>query len=410
MKFRVGREALGEAVAWVARALSARPVVPTLAGLLLQAADDGLVLSCFDYEVSARMRIEANVKEPGLALVPGRLLAEIIRSLPALDVEVASNADSVTLTCGSAEFDLVSLPVAEYPELPEPPAPVGTVDGGVLAVAAAQVGPAASRDDTLPILTAVCLDVDGDTLSLAATDRYRMAVRDLRWDPAAPGARTAALVPGKTLAEVARTMIPGVPVTVAFGVGEPGSGRDPHPVDGMISFEGGNRRLTARLIAGEYIKYRSRFPADFGSRALLPAGSFTEAVRRVSLVAERATPVRLSFGSGKVVIEAQTAGRARAVETVTASFTGDERVISFDPLYLLDGLNAAEASATVPRAGSSRDDEEPPDPGQIRLEFSTAAKPALITWASDEGLNPGEPASTPAFRYLVVPLRVPARA
>src|SRR5580692_3398395 len=116
MKFRVGREALGEAVAWVARALSPRPVVPTLAGLLLQADDDGLVLSCFDYEVSARMRIEANVKEPGLALVPGRLLAEITRSLPALDVEVASNADSVTLTCGSAEFDLVSLPVAEYPE------------------------------------------------------------------------------------------------------------------------------------------------------------------------------------------------------------------------------------------------------------------------------------------------------
>jgi DNA polymerase-3 subunit beta len=417
MKFRVGREALGEAVAWVARALSPRPVVPTLAGLLLQADDDGLTLSCFDYEVSARMRIEANVKEPGLALVPGRLLAEITRSLPALDVEVASNADSVTLTCGSAEFDLVSLPVAEYPELPEPPGPVGTVDGGVLAVAAAQVGPATSRDDTLPILTAVCLDVDGDTLSLAATDRYRMAVRDLRWDPAVPGARTAALVPGKTLAEVARTMVPGVPVTVAFGVGEPGTGsagpgpgRDPHPVDGMISFEGGNRRLTARLIGGEYIKYRSRFSADFGSRALLPAGSFTEAVRRVSLVAERATPVRLTFGSGKVVIEAQTAGRARAVETVTASFTGDERVISFDPLYLLDGLNAAEASASVPRSGSSRDDEEPPDPGQIRLEFSTAAKPALITWASDEGLNPGDPASTPAFRYLVVPLRVPARA
>jgi DNA polymerase-3 subunit beta len=178
----------------------------------------------------------------------------------------------------------------------------------------------------------------------------------------------------------------------------------------MISFEGGNRRLTARLIGGEYIKYRSRFSADFGSRALLPAGSFTEAVRRVSLVAERATPVRLTFGSGKVVIEAQTAGRARAVETVTASFSGDERVISFDPLYLLDGLNAAAASASAPRPGSSRDDEEPPDPGQIRLEFSTAAKPALITWASDEGLNPGGPASTPAFRYLVVPLRVPARA
>jgi DNA polymerase-3 subunit beta len=425
MKFRVGREALGEAVAWVARALPSRPVVPVLSGLLLQADDGGLVLSCFDYEVSARVRIEANVKEPGSALVPGRLLAEITRSLPSLDVEVASDADTVALTCGSAEFALVSLPLAEYPELPEPPAVVGTVDGGALAVAAAQVGPAASRDDTLPMLTAVCLDIDGETLTLAATDRYRMAVRDLRWDPAVPGVRAAALVPAKTLADVARTMTAGVPVTVAFGVGESETGsaaarpaaarkgpvRDPHPADGMISFEGGNRRLTARLIGGEFIKYRSRFPDGFGSRALLPADSFTEAVRRVSLVAERATPVRLTFGSGNVVIEAHTDGRARAVETVPADFEGDERTISFNPHYLLDGLTAAASLPPArPAAASPEDEEAAPDPDQIILEFSTAAKPALITWAGDEGLASAEPAPAPTFRYLVVPLRVPARA
>jgi DNA polymerase-3 subunit beta len=123
----------------------------------------------------------------------------------------------------------------------------------------------------------------------------------------------------------------------------------------MISFEGGNRRLTARLIGGEFIRYRSRFPDEFGSRALLPAGPFTEAVRRVSLVADRASPVRLAFSPGAVIIEAQTDGRARAVETVPAEFEGNERVISFSPHYLLDGLGAAAASAAPPRqAGGSR--------------------------------------------------------
>jgi DNA polymerase III subunit beta len=419
MRFRVGREAFGEAVAWVARALPSRPVVPVLSGLLLRAEAGGLTLSCFDYEISALLRIDAEVKEDGSALVPGRLLAEITRSLPASDVEVATEADMVGLTCGSAEFELVSLPAAEYPALPDPPSAAGTVDGGVLALAAAQVVPAASRDDTLPMLTAVCLDVRGETLTLAATDRYRLAVRDVPWDPAMPGLRAAAMVPARTLADVARSMAAGVPVTVAFETGHPGDGaapasgpvRDPRPADGVISFEGGNRRLTARLIGGEFIKYQSRFPAGFGSHATLPAGLFAEAVRRVSLVAERATPVRLTFGSGNVVIEAQTDGRARAVETVPADFEGEERVISFNPHFLLDGLGAAAASAGPSRqAGASGEGEEAPPagPGQIRLEFSSPAKPALITWADDGGLSPEEPGVS--FRYLVVPLRVPVRA
>jgi DNA polymerase III subunit beta len=188
-----------------------------------------------------------------------------------------------------------------------------------------------------------------------------------------------------------------------------GPARDPRPADGVISFEGGGRRLTARLISGEFIRYESRFPGEFGSRATLPAGPFTEAVRRVSLVADRASPVRLTFGSGNVVIEAQTEGRARAVETVPADFEGEERIISFNPHYLLDGLYAASA-APARHAGGPGDGEEIPPavPGRIRLEFSSAAKPALITWADDEGLSPGSPA--PSFRYLVVPLRIPARA
>jgi DNA polymerase III subunit beta len=406
VKFRVEREALGEAVAWVARALPGRPVLPVLSGLLVQASGAGLTLSCFDYEVSARVVVPAEVEEPGTVLVPGRLLAEITRSLPPRTVEVSSAADMVLLSCGSAEFELVSLPVEEYPGLPEPPAPAGTVDGGVLAAAAAQVVPSASRDDTLPMLTGVCLDFEGTALTLAATDRYRLAVRTVSWTPALPGLRAAALVPARTLADVARTMGAGMPVTIAFSATDadrvqPGGGAsdEPRPADGMISFEGGGRRLTARLIGGDFIRYRSRFPAEFGCRAVLPAEPFMAAVRRVSLVAERASPVQLTFSPDEVVIEAHTDGRARAAESVRASFTGSEPVISFNPGYLLDGLTAAAISGAPvrhhPAVGEAATAEQP-EPGRIRLEFTSPAKPALITWAgydTDPVPGPGKEGS-----------------
>jgi DNA polymerase III beta subunit, central domain/DNA polymerase III beta subunit, C-terminal domain len=299
----------------------------------------------------------------------------------------------VSLSCGPAEFELVSLPVEEYPGLPEPPAPAGTVDGGVLAAAAAQVVPSASRDDTLPMLTGVCVDIDGTAMTLAATDRYRLAVRTVEWTPTMAGLRAAALVPARTLADVARTMDAGIPVTIAFTTPAEDAGpgpAEPHPAGGMISFEGGGRRLTARLIGADFIRYRSRFPAEFGCRAELQAEPFMAAVRRVSLVADRASPVRLTFGGGEVAIEAHTDGRARAAESVPASFTGAESVISFNPHYLLDGLAAAAICGAGPRPspGSGRGgdgDAAPaaaqPEPGRIRLEFTSPAKPALVTWA-----------------------------
>jgi DNA polymerase-3 subunit beta len=474
VKFRVERDVLGEAVSWVARALPSRPVVPVLAGLQLAAEDGSLVLSCFDYEVSARVRVAAEVAEPGTALVPGRLLAEITRSLPAQPAEFTSDADSVSLSCGGAEFTLVALPAEEFPALPEPPAAAGTADGGVLAAAIAQVVPAASRDDTLPMLTGVCLDFDGTTLTMAATDRYRLAVRELPWQPASDGLRAAALVPARTLAEAARTMAAGTPVTVAFDGGEEAPDGGPRPAEGMISFDDGTRRLTVRLIAGEFIRYQSRFPAEFGCRAEVPAAAFTEAVRRVSLVAERTTPVRLTFGGGAVIIEAQAEGRARAIERVRADFDGSEPAIAFNPHYLLDGLTAAAGPVMHARAGQPAEGEEPAAVagGRVRIEFTSPAKPALITWAgpvlagTEEGDGPpaprkaagkkapakkaagkgaavkgaavpaaggpaaavpaaAGPAAEPAgvgaepaaaagppgsFRYLVVPLRAPARA
>jgi DNA polymerase III subunit beta len=409
VKFRVERDVLGEAISFVARALPTRPVVPVLSGLLVEAEGDYLTLSCFDYEVSARVVVEAEVGEPGTALVPGRLLAEITRSLPPADVEVTTAAGMVMLTCGSAEFALVALPLDEYPVLPELPAAVGTVDGGALATAAAQVAPSASRDDTLPMLTGVCLDFDGQVLTLAATDRYRLAVRAIAWEPADPAVRAAALVPARTLADVARTMGSGQPVTIAFGQPDQESAR---PADGMISFEGGGRRLTARLIGGEFIRYQSRFPASFEATAELAAGPFIEAVRRVSLVADRVTPVQLAFRRDVVVIEAQSDGRARAVESVPVGFDGTHQTISFNPHYLLDGITAAALSGQGrPATATDVDASTASGAGRIRLQFTSPAKPALISWIEGDataGAGDAAIADAAAFRYLVVPLRVPA--
>ncbi len=418
MKFRVGRDVLGDAVAWVARALPTRPVVPALSGLMLEADADELTLSCFDYEVSARIHIPAEIGEPGIALVPGRLLAEIARSLPSVDVEVADVGEMLMLTCGSAEFALVSLPLEDYPKLPELPPAVGTVDGGELAIAAGQVVPSASHDDTLPMLTGVCLDFDGTELTLAATDRYRMAVRMLAWEPTDPSMHASALVPAKTLADVARTMTTRRPVTIGLGKPHAEAGR---PADGLISFESGGRRLTTRLIGAEFIRYASRFPKGFEARADLPAAAFTEAVRRVSLVADRTTPVQLAFRRNAVVIEAQSDGRARAVESVPVGFAGADQVISFNPHYLLDGLAAAVLTGQA-KAGPAGDAPSAAA-GQIRLQFTSSAKPALITWVAGDGSagdgsagddEPGrrtadsaedEPDRPAEFRYLVVPLR-----
>src|ERR1700759_723958 len=213
MKFTGAGAVLAAAVGWVPRALPARPVIPVLSGLLLQAAD-GLLLSCFDYEVSARAEVGAEVAEPGTVLVPGRLLAEITRSLPSLPVEFADDPDGVSLTCGSASFTLVTLPVEEYPDLPVLSLTAGTVDGGDLAAAVRQGAPPASRDDTLPLLPGVNLEVQGETMTLAATDRYRLAMRDLAWSPSRSGASGTYLVPARTLVDAARTMSPGEPVTI----------------------------------------------------------------------------------------------------------------------------------------------------------------------------------------------------
>ncbi|MGX1882354.1 DNA polymerase III subunit beta [Streptomyces sp. NPDC055287] len=374
MKIRVERDVLAEAVAWTARSLPARPPVPVLAGLLLKAEEGALSLSGFDYEVSARVSVEADVEEDGTVLVSGRLLADICRALPNRPVEISTDGVRATVVCGSSRFTLHTLPVEEYPALPQMPTATGTVPGEVFASAAAQVAIAAGRDDTLPVLTGVRIEIEGDRVTLASTDRYRFAVREFMWKPEDPEASAVALVPAKTLLDTAKSLTSGDTVTIALS--SSGAG------EGLIGFEGAGRRTTTRLLEGDLPKYRTLFPTEFNSIAVIETAPFVEAVKRVALVAERNTPVRLSFEQGVLILEAGSSDDAQAVERVDANLEGDDISIAFNPTFLLDGLSAIDSPVA-------------------QLSFTTSTKPALLS---------GRPAvdaeADEAYKYLIMPVRL----
>ena len=377
MKIQVERDVLAEAVAWTARALPARPAVPVLAGIRLQAAAD-LTLSSFDYDVSAQARVPVEAEEEGEALVSGRLLAEITRSLPARPVEITTDGARATLTCGSATFTLLTMPTEDYPSLPEMPPPAGSIGSDAFASAVSQSATAAGRDDTLPALTGVRIEIAGETLTLVSTDRYRLAVRELRWTPARPDLSAAVLVPARALADTARALTAGAEVSIALAL----PGEDGGAGEGMIGFEGGGRRTTTRLLGGDFPRYESLLPKQVNAVAELATAPFAEAVKRVALVAERNTAVRLSFSAGQLVLEAGTGDEAQAEEVIDASFEGDDIQIAFNPQYLLDGLTALDSDIA-------------------RISFTESGKPALIT---------GKPATDeqPDFRYLLMPIRLGA--
>ena len=377
MKIQVERDVLADAVAWTARALPARPTVPVLAGMRLQAGDD-LTLSSFDYDVSAQATVPVITEEEGSTLVSGRLLAEISRSLPGRPVQIASEGGKAVLTCGSATFTLLTMPEEEYPALPEMPPAAGTVGSDAFASAVSQSATAAGRDDTLPALTGVRIEIEGDTLTLISTDRYRLAVRELRWTPARPDLSAAVLVPARALAETARSLTSGAEVAIALAL--PGEGTD-GAGDGMIGFEGGGRQATTRLLGGEFPRHQALLPSHANYTAELATPLLAEAVKRVALVAERNTAVRLAFTPGQLVLEAGTGDEAQAVEVLEASFDGDDELsIAFNPQYLLDGLTAIDSDT-------------------VRISFTEAGKPALIT-------GKPSPDGQTDYRYLLMPIRL----
>lgn len=373
MKFRVERDVLSEAVAWVVRGLSNRPPVPVLAGVLVRADSEGtLTLSAFDYEVSATVTVEADVDEAGEVLVLGRLLADIARNLPPKPVEVSTEGAKVSLTCGSSRFALIQMPVSDYPQLPSPQDGAGSVPGDVFTAAVAQVAIAADRGDTLPILTGVRVEIDGEKMTLLATDRYRLAMRELTWQPNDPSVSHVALVPARTLSETARSLGAAGSIELAL----PGGGND-----GLLGFAAGSRRTTTRLLDGEYPKVTSIFPSSVDTTAVMDTATLIEAVRRVSLVAERNTPVRMRFEEGQVGIEAGTGDDAQGSEAIECTLTGPGLEIAFNPHFLLDGLGALGKPFA-------------------RLAFTQPSKPAVLSGLVEVDGDPDD-----SYRYVLMPVR-----
>jgi DNA polymerase-3 subunit beta len=374
VKFRIERDTLADAVAWTARSLPNRPSVPVLAGLLVETADDGLTLSGFDYETSTRATLPAEVSADGRALVSGRLLAEIVKSLPPKPVDVSLEGTKVQVVCGSARFSLQTMPVDEYPQLPDMPTATGTVRSEDFSTAVAQASSAAGRDEMLPLLTGVRLELEGSTISLMATDRFRASLRDLQWFPQASNA----LVPARVLNETARSLTGGGDVTIAVSSGESG--------DGLIGFEGivgnGTRRTTTRLLEGDFPRVRQLFQAQAETVAYVETQAFVDSVKRVALVAERNTPVRLTFSDGMLLLEAGSGDDAQASESIEATINGADISIGFNPTYLLEGL--AVMSEPV-----------------VHLSFTQHTKPAAISGVPEIGADPDV-----AFRYLIMPVRL----
>ena len=378
MKFRIDRDTFADAVAWTARSLPNRPSVPVLAGLLIESSGDGLTLSGFDYETSTRATLPAEVADDGRALVSGRLLSEIVKSLPAKPIDVSLDGTKVQVVCGSARFSLQTMPVEEYPQLPDMPTSTGTIKADEFATAVAQASAAAGRDEMLPLLTGVRLELEGSTISLMATDRFRASLRELSWYPEKGDLSAQALVPARVLGETARSLVAGGDVTIAVSSGEAG--------DGLIGFEGivgnGSRRTTTRLLEGDFPRVRQLFQAKAETVAYVSTPEFIDSVKRVSLVAERNTPVRLTFADGQLLLEAGSGDEAQASESIEATINGADISIGFNPTYLLEGLGVMSEPV-------------------VHLSFTQHTKPAAISGVQEIGSDPDG-----AFRYLIMPVRL----
>ncbi|MGI8648345.1 MAG: DNA polymerase III subunit beta [Acidimicrobiales bacterium] len=379
MKFQVNRNSLADAVAWTAKSLPSRPTVAVLAGIMMEAHNDRLTIAGFDYEVSNQVSIDVQAESDGQVLVSGRLLAEISRALPNHPVHISAAGSQAEVTCGSARFTLPTLPVEDYPALPEMPTIAGAVDADLFAVAVRQVAVAAGRDDTLPMLTGVHMELNGAQLSLLATDRYRLAIRELAWRPGSIEEHRYALVPARTLAETVKVLASGNEVAIALSESAAES------AGGLIGFSGSSRRTTTRLLDGEYPKVRSLLPDSYNSVARLNTAEAIEVVKRVALVAERNAPIRLCFTADLLTIEAGGSDEARASESMSAHYDGDELSIAFNPDYFLDGLAAIESAVAM-------------------VSFTDPARPAVIAaalgddekgWTEDTG-----------YRYVLMPVRI----
>jgi DNA polymerase-3 subunit beta len=363
VKFRCERDPLVEALNAASRAVTSRgSSLPVLSGLRLELSGDDLVVTGSDLDLTIAVRAVVSGETDGVAVVPAKLLSDIVRALPPGAVTVEIDDDEARIGAGRSQFAVRTIPSHEYPQLPAPAETSVSLDAVAFADALRQVVSAASGDESRPILTGVLMAAEGDGLRLVATDSYRLAVRDL------PGTSVLAegqqvLVPSTALRELSRLLSSAESVTLRLGE------RD-------VVFEVGEVRVTSRLIEGDFPNYRGLIPSAHPNRLTVGREPLLEALRRVRLLAREATPVRLVLKPDSVELLAITQDVGQAHEELDAKHDGEELTVAFNPEYLIAGI-----------------DVTPGD--EITLETIDALKPALVKGVEN-----------PDFLYLLMPVRV----
>ena len=371
MRFIVERDALADGVMWVSRSLSARPIMPVLLGVLIKADKKGIHLSGYDLETSGKAEVAADVKEEGTVLVSGKLLSDIARALPNKPVTFSLEGNRVSVISGSAKFALPTLSVSDYPNLPELPSETGRLSGDLFAEAVSQVAIAAGKDDSLPVLTGVYVEIEENKLILAATDRYRLAVRELNWD--APRASASALIRARTLNDAAKSLAGAKSVSVALAAAT--------ATERLIGFASEGKVMTSRMLDGTFPPYRHLLPSERSATAVVEVASFVDSVRRVALVADKTVPLRLAFNPGALTLEAGVGDDAQATEEIEIAFDGEALSIAFNPTFLLDGLAAVNSPF-------------------VEIAFTGGSKPAVLS-----GKSSADGESDFSYRYLLMPMR-----
>ena len=372
MKFVVERDSLVDAVNWVSKSISNRPITTALLGIVIDASEE-ITLSGSDLETSAKAKFKAEVSQKGKVLVPGRLLAEISRSLPAKPISFVLEGTRVLVSAGSAKFTLPTLPLSEYPTLPELPASSGSLNSDLFATAVNQVAIAAGKDDSLPTLTGVFVEINKNQITLAATDRYRLAVRELTWSAQDANIETTSLLRARTLADAAKSLIGTSQVTIALA---PATTNEK-----LVGFISDGKTMTSRVLDGSFPPFRHLLPSESTADAIIEVAPFLDSVRRVALVTDKTVPLRLNFSNNTLQLEAGTGDEAQASEKLDINYKGEDINIAFNPTFLTDGLTAINTAF-------------------VHISFTGANKPAVLTGQTEAGSAP-----ITNYKYLLMPMR-----
>jgi DNA polymerase-3 subunit beta len=367
MKFTVDSAVLIDALHWVSRSLSNRPTNSALHGIVIEAGKE-VHLSATDLETSAKSHFQAEISTQGKVLVPGKLLSDIARALPNKSVSFALEGSRVQVTAGKSKFQLPTIPNSEYPTLPPLPQESGSIKTSLFTEAISQVAIAASKDDSLPKLTGIHIEINEDRVTLAATDRYRLAVRELLWQPSSPGFSTTVLMRARTLLDAAKAISPNSTLSLSIA-GQSSTER-------LVGLATDGKTMTTRVLEGEFPPFRHLLPTEVAAEATINVSDFLE-----SLVTDKTIPLRLNLSTDQLLLEAGSGDDATATEELDIDFQGDSIQIAFNPSFLMDGLTAL----TTPFA---------------TISFTAANRQAVI-----RGKNEKSGPRLEEYSYLIMPTR-----